>query len=1214
MQVGGPKIDRRIAGKYGNNCWEAFLVGEECCCCCDRTCPLCSCCTWFGVGWLFTVIFIAKIAADGDSVFSFDEQPVKSSNIVQAFYAFEGARGKRSGCDDEAHKDEALCKKDEECQWDAALKSCTDYDPCAIEETAKPREDPIRESDGGGFAWVTIIYETKADGNVLDDDVMEYMRKFEEELLTTANGASRNGKTSRWDEDWCLKVYADDTTSTCAGVESLLPLFSMTAAGMDAVEEQVKAGYGFPFGACLCSDQDELCSICAQDGKLAPQQNWPACFTSAVSPRRMAEDAGGYDTSAGDQARSRNLEEGNASCANINSGATPEQVLMFLEGLCATKPRCQWAPKGTSQICSSKAFYHPTDAKALVKGAEKNTFMDKMCDENNPAWWSARLKVLPQSFDCTTRKSRFAKSVFFAGAENPLDPDSYKKFETEYVGGKGDWFTQVSKFETDIESESDGKLRIIFYSSVTLFSQFMSVLIRDAVLSIGSMVFVWSYMWYTLESFFLASCAMFEIVFSLPVTFCLWNVVLQQKIIFTQMLVIFVILGIGADDAFILYDAWLQAPHEGEEVMKHWTTRFSFAYRRAFNAMMVTTATTFGSFVIGACSPLPMVRDFCVFAALVVLVDWLFCISFFASAVVVYERYFKRTNKPGECCGPGCCWGGCRALGSMLCGKRCVDVEDQDSGPKKRGMERFCEGPLFDFLNRARVFLVIFWCIIVVAMAINAGVSLRTAEKRSPVGREDLDVTRGIDILLAEFSFGGNPTVSFVYGIETEDAIVEWDDSGGDHVPRYANGVGMLTSKEGQLQLMELCSAADAGKEEDTRCDSRTCLVYGRGITGKCPPKMDVWRSFGVYIPEDIDCLTGRYCFIEEFAEYWASTQNGCKSINTEGACTAQTGCDWGVGVGGTSVCYSTAQREDYPGMEESAFIAELNSANYKAYRSVRDRTMRNFGRGFDVGNSQYLTGWKLASSTSMLMAWVSFNATIPRENSVEQANDWYDRWEAYRLKHSPGLGGFQTTNVYLFMVTQNEMVKAAVLGILLSLLISFIVLIITTLNYWVALLGLTNIAAISVVFLGMMPIIDWSLGENECIFLIAVVGLSVDYTVHLLHSYNHGPPGREARCKHALAEMGISVVNSSVTTLLAAIILFGCGFYFFFQFGAFIFFVIGFSILMSIFLLIPLLLLLGPHEGQGDLRKYLWKTVTTVSPADQKSAGDAIANNTCAS
>ena len=167
-------------------------------------------------------------------------------------------------------------------------------------------------------------------------------------------------------------------------------------------------------------------------------------------------------------------------------------------------------------------------------------------------------------------------------------------------------------------------------------------------------------------------------------------------------------------------------------------------------------------------------------------------------------------------------------------------------------------------------------------------------------------------------------------------------------------------------------------------------------------------------------------------------------------------------------------------------------------------------------------------------------------------------------------------------------MVKAATMGIGLSLLVCWIVLLATTWNWWTSTLGLVCIVCITATFLGIVPLLGWSLGENECIFMIATVGLSVDYTVHLLHAYNNTPARtRTDRAHAALEEMGISVANSAITTLFAAAMLFACGFYFFFQFGGFIFMVIGLSILMSTNFLMPLLMLIGPENDQGNLCCY---------------------------
>merc|ERR1719421_2502361 len=96
--------------------------------------------------------------------------------------------------------------------------------------------------------------------------------------------------------------------------------------------------------------------------------------------------------------------------------------------------------------------------------------------------------------------------------------------------------------------------------------------------------------------------------------------------------------------------------------------------------------------------------------------------------------------------------------------------------------------------------------------------------------------------------------------------------------------------------------------------------------------------------------------------------------------------------------------------------------------------------------------------------------------------------------------------------------------------------------------------------------------------------------------------PDRESRVREALGEMGISVVNSAFTTVLAAAILFGCGFYFFLQFGGFIFFVIGLSIIMSIFFLMPLMLLFGPEQDKGRLT--CWRRMSKRAYPGRKESG----------
>jgi len=485
---------------------------------------------------------------------------------------------------------------------------------------------------------------------------------------------------------------------------------------------------------------------------------------------------------------------------------------------------------------------------------------------------------------------------------------------------------------------------------------------------------------------------------------------------------------------------------------------------------------------------------------------------------------------------------------------------------------------------------------------VTAGVTLRTAQKPAPLGRDNIDAMRGLEILTNEFTFRGTPQVSVVFGIDEEKPVKSWDGTTASH-QFGGSSASNLKKKQHQLELLALCRAPELGNDEHgTRCDDRTCLAFGRPTASVCEESAMAW-SQGYSMPADVMCQGSRYCFMEDLAAFWASKQGDCMSQTEQASCTLGS-CVWDG-----SRCYSARSSRDYPGLDEAEFTKLVTATlpppmdsitEFESYMANKSDFLKANGRQYEADFYRSLTGLRLnTDKTDIMFAWISFNASFPRENTVDQANEWYDRWKKFKTRHAPSLGGYQTAELYVFMVTQNEMVQAAVMGIILSLVICYIVLLATTRNWWSATLGWLCVIMITATFLGIVPAVGWSLGENECIFMIATVGLSVDYTVHLLNAYNLvQKPTRAERVQGALAEMGISVANSAITTLLAAFILFFCGFFFFFQFGGFIFIVILLSILMSTNLLMPMLIMFGPERDQG---KFLQGSTPRVHALDSE-------------
>ena len=104
------------------------------------------------------------------------------------------------------------------------------------------------------------------------------------------------------------------------------------------------------------------------------------------------------------------------------------------------------------------------------------------------------------------------------------------------------------------------------------------------------------------------------------------------------------------------------------------------------------------------------------------------------------------------------------------------------------------------------------------------------------------------------------------------------------------------------------------------------------------------------------------------------------------------------------------------------------------------------------------------------------------------------------------------------------------------------------------------------------------------------VVGLAVDYVVHLAEGYSRSVcTDRLGRTRSALAEVGVSVLSGAATTLGSSVFLLAAFILFFTQFGIFMFSTIGFSILYALGFFITVMGLIGPQGETGSL-KPLWR------------------------
>ena len=108
-----------------------------------------------------------------------------------------------------------------------------------------------------------------------------------------------------------------------------------------------------------------------------------------------------------------------------------------------------------------------------------------------------------------------------------------------------------------------------------------------------------------------------------------------------------------------------------------------------------------------------------------------------------------------------------------------------------------------------------------------------------------------------------------------------------------------------------------------------------------------------------------------------------------------------------------------------------------------------------------------------------------------------------------------------------------------------------------------------------------------ESLNLVLVVGLAVDYCVHLSEGYCRSTHSeRIPRVRDALTEVGVSVCSGCITTVGASAFMLLATIRFFTQFGTFLFATLGFSLLYSLGFLPTVLGIIGPEGDFGSIRR----------------------------
>jgi len=269
-----------------------------------------------------------------------------------------------------------------------------------------------------------------------------------------------------------------------------------------------------------------------------------------------------------------------------------------------------------------------------------------------------------------------------------------------------------------------------------LFDQFNDILIKDFAFALFSLTFVFFYLAFHLKSCFLALVGVTLILTSFPFTVVITEGIFRVTYFSSlQVISIYIVLGIAADDIFVFYDAWRQSKNIAPEIINDKHRRMAYAWRRAVKAMAVTSTTTSVAFFANAFSPLMPIRTFGIFSGVIIPLNYFLVVMMMPSAAIIYEKY-----KFYKCC---CCPCGFRTEEELK------EFEEPEEG-KLGQIEEVFNSKVNTCVFKARWVILavsLIWFVVTAIFAVKMGPMTKEEEFIDP----DHPIMKPIKIITEEF-------------------------------------------------------------------------------------------------------------------------------------------------------------------------------------------------------------------------------------------------------------------------------------------------------------------------------------------------------------------------------------------------------------------------------------------------------------------------------
>mmetsp|Transcript_31035 Transcript_31035/g.42030 ORF Transcript_31035/g.42030 Transcript_31035/m.42030 type:complete len:1162 (-) Transcript_31035:162-3647(-) len=377
-----------------------------------------------------------------------------------------------------------------------------------------------------------------------------------------------------------------------------------------------------------------------------------------------------------------------------------------------------------------------------------------------------RLDTVGKSWDCTTLKTRWARLLIPYGTPFKVGEDDDDELVLQREDFEASLLPRLYALREKIEDEYLD-LQVFFWG----FDQIPYYLDKDLRVVLLAICFVFLVLCVHTDSYFVASCGLFEIIISYPLGLFVWHAVLQQPYVTYLMYSgIFVILGIGADDIFVLSDAFKQSAFQPPHISGSLETRFAWAYNRAASAMLATSLTTVAAFTSCAATTIWDIAAFGCVAAVMIACDYILVITWLPSAMIINERYLQNI----------CTWFTPSVIVARVFYKKKKENkrdEDEEEEEKPRTLEAFYGGVYADFVNEKAKLIMAGYAVFFVVATVTAGLCIQPDTKAPAFFSDDHFFVRSQEISADKFGITQTEEVGYLpfkltFGLKINDP---WD-------------------------------------------------------------------------------------------------------------------------------------------------------------------------------------------------------------------------------------------------------------------------------------------------------------------------------------------------------------------------------------------------------------------------------------------------------